>query len=218
MSLIEQLGRSYANEWLRGALLLYDGKPHMFAGIDGNSTVLLQPLVGDAYIENYTLVPQEYFESWEQLSYPKLGYRQRLEDSFLGFYYRRPSVRRGCHASDVVVQAHSASLRIEAKLGYLGAPNKTSRWHQVIEEYKARAILVPEYTPFSVGLPQVMSGKLPFFCMSADFAVAPSNMHPGLDILFRRTVFGTIDAEGSVSVQLQNAAIRELWEQESNSV
>jgi hypothetical protein len=215
MSLFSELGFGYANDMFNGASFLYKGKPHVLQGVTDSGRALAVRYANCEIEEHDVIIDAEYFDTWDKFSYPTLGYRQDEAGNFLGYYFRRPSTRRGLHMQDVLVVPHFACEAIESNLGYLGEPGITSRHHSVLVERKMEAVMMPKYTPFAVGLPKVLAGEIPFFCSSAEFAIAPSPRSEELDILYRRRKIGYITPSGAVTMSISNPTVNSLWEEET---
>lgn len=226
MSLILELGVPYCNELMVGAFLMYKGEPHQLANIDSRtSTVLLNQVGEDGALREAVSDTLDIISSWDDLKYPTLGYREAMDGATLFYLTRRPSVRRGLHASDLRSHLHECGTHLHH---LLRNSNKLytqwrSKWQYTPNEYlsitsgKMWHAFMPRYTSLKKGLPQVLTGERPSFAMSAEFAVAPApGKDSGLEILYRQRVIGSITDEGKISLNISNKLISGLWEEESN--
>lgn len=215
MSLLSELGFEYANDMFTGAMVVVDGQPGYIDGLRDNGDVAFRPVELLGSFTEHRYIPHEHFASWADFSYPTLGYRQDTETNFLGYVTRTPSVRRGFHFGEANVEAVPACTALESALGRLSTahPKVSIRHYALAAEYKIPLVMLPKYTPFSEGLVKILSGEMPYFCTSAEFAVCPG-IAPGFEILYRRRHIGAITPSGNIELLVDIPAIRELWSQE----
>lgn len=206
MSLFEELGMNYSSDFFSGAMVKHKDKPCTIHFIEGDGSVGMRDWSAGG---KEFMCTHEDFPSFAAFQFPTLGYRQMHGINTLVYFERRPSVRRGLHPQDTRATIHDVSraladvLRNEQNYGELDNLG-----------YKVPAILMPKYTSFREGLPAVLAGKIPFFAMSAEFAVAPHANAGGLEILYRRRRVGLIDENGNITMNLSNPLINHLWNKE----
>lgn len=194
-SFLDGLGRGYINEMLNGAPFLYKGDVYLLEQVHERGAVSAWQLVGDE--ENLdarnTKVPAEIFTGWKSFAFPVLGYRSAREGQVLMYMTRQNSVRRGLNPRDIRIEWHDVSH----------ACSNAYSFH--LEGYarnnnKAFIAMKPRYLSFNEGLTRIMSGDIPSFALSADFAVAPHDTVEYLEILFRQRRVGEIDSRGNVNI------------------
>lgn len=199
-NLIEQLTPEYCNDRVAGALVLYNGRAAMFLGADikrGVTSVLLEAATGDANDPGEAeavRAPARDFPSWAAFGFPQLGYRQVENGKGLAFLSRLNSVMRGLHWRDLRIDWHEVSSTLNVVYGQFNTAS-WSRGHRL-----AAMVMRPVFTPFAEGLKKVMAGEIPAFAVSPDFAVAPSEDVPYLEILYRTRRIGTIAENGDISI------------------
>lgn len=210
MSLFRRLGYDYSNDWFRGALVLSDGNPGVVDGVSDDGTVRIIEWDKDGH-QKLKVVGENVFSSFSSFSYPSLGYRQCLENHLLVYAIRTPSVRRGLHLRDVMLDPHWSTRLISDYID----PSQGYRILNADHFRKAKLILLPQYTSFKEGLPKLIAGAIPHFAMSAQFAVAPSmRKQEHFDILYRGRAIGIISPNGNVSMNVTNNMINSLWNKE----
>src|SRR5690606_25245662 len=107
---------------------------------------------------------------------------------------RNNSIMRGLNWRDVIYDWHEVSYAIAAIRGVF-------RHDDWMRGYRAAAMVMkPVFTPFTEGLKKVMAGEIPAFAMSPDFAVAPAEDVPYLEILYRTRRIGTIAENGDITI------------------
>lgn len=193
-NLIERMGADYCTQRMNGTLFNYDGTTYQFQHADRNKVYCTafsgtpeKPETKDAFL------PYEVFDNWKALSWPVLGYRQAAGGQVVIQVSRRNSVQRGLNHTQLHTHMHpvcsAARSQFGIDLAYFlqGAP-------------LFLMTMQPSYTKFSEGLEQVMSGAIPAFVVSADFAVAPNEEVDFLEVLFRGRRIGTISENGAVNI------------------
>lgn len=204
-NLIKSLGIEYCSQMMHGAYLNVNGEVHWFDNIIENNFVQTIKLSGnpDKVAPEAGKVPWEFFKGWSALSYPTLGYRMAGNGQILVYITRINSVRRGLCSRDVQVDFHNVSFACNQNLGI-------DLNHYIDDYTKACLVMNPQYTSLSKGLKAVAEGTIPAFCLSADFAVAPNDEVPYLEVLFRQRRIGTVAADGTIELVTQN--IKHSWE------
>lgn len=194
-TLIERLGADYCTQRMNGTLFNHDGATYEFVEVSGRE-VYCQKLTGTPEkpeVET-AMVPGTVFKDWNALKWPTLGYRQAANGQVIMLVGRRNSVQRGLHRQQLLpnVLPVTAACANQFGLDYhyfrQGAP-----LHLLVMQ--------PKYTPFTEGMAAVMSGKMPAFVVSADFAVAPNEQVEFLEILFRGRRVGTISESGNINIE-----------------
>lgn len=194
--LFQQLGHGYSNEMLMGAPFLYKGEAYLLGEVTEGKTISAFRLVGDdpaSVVAKATKLPAEFFTGWKSFAFPTLGYRSVRNGQVLAYLSRNNSVRRGLNPRDIRVEYHDVSHTCSAAYGFnLGSYNQNNA--------KAALVMKPQYTGFNEGIARILQGEIPSFALSADFAVAPHEDVPYLEILFRQRRVGLIDETGKVNI------------------
>lgn len=216
MSLLSELGFNYSSEMFSGAMYIHEGKAGYIDSVSDEGTVYFRAVRARGVPGDHVAIDHRVFESWDSFSYPTLGYRQDTETNYLAYVTRTPSVRRGFHFGEAQMDVAAACTSLESNLGTLSLahPGIGSRHYSSLFEYKVPLIMQPVYTPFREGLTKLLSGEIPYFCTSAEYAVCPSGTTPGFDILYRRRMAGTISVDGNIELLSNTPATRQLWAQE----
>lgn len=211
MSLIEELGVEYSNDNFTGALILnpVTGNPAVIQYVDDGAVGVRDIMLKGP--EEHR-VPHDAIKGWSALAFPLLGYRQQQDFGALIYGTRRNTVRRGLHLQDIRWEIHDVSM---AMYQY----SKSNYENFIYGDNRAliREIMAPTYTSFKDGLPAILAGEIPFFALSADFAVAPHSEIEGAEILYRRRRIGTISPRGDIAMNINNNHITYLWNKEASN-
>lgn len=198
---VTELGTGYMNEMLSGAPFLYEGDAYLFSEIMDKSKAMafkLGPTAEQCQAEA-TVVPVDIFDGWKAFSFPTLGYRSSDRGQVLTYLTRTNSTRRGLNPRDMQMVFHDVSYQCSRMYG-------TNLNHYNTTNVRAFMAMKPEYTKFMVGMEKILKGEIASFALSAEFAVAPSDNVPFLEILFRQRRIGTIDESGNVSIDVEGTA------------
>lgn len=194
-TLIERLGADYCTQRMNGTLFNHNGATYEFHEAGGK----------EVYCTKYTgtpekpevsteMVPTSVFKDWNSLKWPTLGYRQAAGGQVIMLVGRKNSVQRGLHRQQLIPNVHPVTVACSAQFGLD---------YHYFRSGPALHLMVmqPSFTPFAEGLDAVMSGKVPAFAMSPDFAVAPNEQVDFLEILFRGRRVGTISESGNIKIE-----------------
>lgn len=204
-NLIKELTVDYCNQMMRGSWFLVDGEVHWFDAIINKDKVNTLKLSGnpDKVAPEPGIVSWDVFTGWSVFAYPTLGYRMAGNGQILCYISRTNSVRRGLSHRDVHVEFHDVSIACQDRLGI-------NLQHYLDDFTKACLVMKPVYMSLTGGLKRVMSGEIPAFALSADFAVAPNDEVPFLEILYRQRRIGTISDQGTIELLTPN--IKHSWD------
>lgn len=197
-NLIHDLTPGYCNELMPGAMFLKDGEPHVFreADYEGQHVYCRKySTTADRVTTKAVQVPSTFFKGWAAFEFPILGYRMAANGQLLAYVSRNNSVRRGLHIEDARVDLHEVSYQCENIFG-LGLD------HYTRGNGKVPLILCPQYMTYTEGMAKILNGEIPSFALSPDFAVAPNEKIPFLEILFRQRRVGTIDENGNAEITM----------------
>jgi hypothetical protein len=202
-NLIERLGAEYCGQRMQGTLFNYDGNTYEFSHVEGKEVVAIKYTGKPEKVStSVDRVPADIFQSWKALSWPVLGYRQAAGGQFLARVGRRGSVQRGLHKDSLQVTMHPVC--IASAVNFRMEYDYFRRGEALI-----MMAMQPQYTKFSEGVQQVMKGAIPAFAVSADFAVAPNEQVPFLEVLFRGRRIGEVSETGDVTITAEG--IRPSW-------
>lgn len=205
-NLIKELTADYCNQMMHGAYFKHEGAVHWFDVINRLDFVRTFKLSGnpDKVNPEISEVPWSAFTGWSAFAYPTLGYRMACNGQVLAYISRINSVRRGLSHRDTQVTFHDVTYSCASRLG-------VNLQHYQDDLTKACMVMNPTYLSFTKGLSEVMAGNIPAFAMSADFAVAPHDSVPFLEILYRQRQIGTISENGAITLTAQN--IKHSWDE-----
>lgn len=192
-NLIQELSVDYCNQMMHGAYLKVGDDVHWWNTIAEPGVVRTIKLSGnpDKVSPKNDTVPWEFFKGWSAFAYPVLGYRMACNGKVLVYLTRNNSVRRGLSNRDVGTTFHDVTYSCVQQFGI-------DIHHYMEDTTKACLVMNPTYMSLTKGLKEVMDGNIPAFAISADFAVAPHDTVPFLEILFRQRQIGTISENGTI--------------------
>jgi hypothetical protein len=201
----EQLGTQYINEWFADALFLFGGKLHRLRDINVDEA-------NKPCVRTYSLsltagapkwasdrVPMTAIEDFSTFKYPKLGYRQFRQGKIGNIVVQVSSIRaaqRGLRTSSLRLEPLPVYKAIDA--GYPG-----EGLDNVNDARRAKEIFAPSFTPFSVGLKQLLDGTNAAFAVNEDLAVGIACVNDGSDgynVYYRGRVVGTVDNRGNLTL------------------
>lgn len=194
MSIVDSLGRGYCNEWLAGALFLYEGKPHRILEFRQNETLCVE--ITESGDGDIMRVPNSWFTGFGKLAYPPLGYR-RVNGVVLHLT-RRQSAHRGLRISSVARDHSPLSWAIASYHDrYTGEPLMMTR--AVRDFHVERAIMVPEYDTVEK-LPALLAGEIPNLVLNENILIEV-NHNDAFSIYYKTMKVGDMDRSGKITAE-----------------
>lgn len=192
MSIVDSLGRGYCNEWLYGAIFLYEGKPHRIIEFRQNEVVCVETTEeGDG---PWTLIPNSWFTGFGKLAYPPLGYRR--VNGIVLHLTRRQSAHRGLRISSVVKDYSPLSWAIASYHDQCtGEPLLTSR--AILDHKVERAIMLPEYDSLDK-LPDLLAGDIPNLVLNENILIEVDHKD-AFSIYYKTMKVGHMDRDGNIT-------------------
>lgn len=200
----EQLGVQYINEWFAGALFMHENKLHRLRGIErmeSGTAVRTHSISLTAGSPRWAgdSVPLSALVDFSTFKYPKLGYRQFRQGRIGNIVVQMTSVRaaqRGLRIENMTVTSLPAYRAVEIPVSGEG-------YAAINDARVAKEIFNPTFTPFSVGLRQLLEGEALAFAVNGDLAVGAACVNDGsqgFNVYFRGRVVGTVDERGNLSI------------------
>lgn len=207
-NLVEELGRGYFLERLRGSMFFKDkDTPAIITGAnsEGVEVTTFSGQVGRISKQNEVL-PNAFFKDQAMLAVPPLGWRSAMKGRALVFLSRlgRRTYTRGVGTHNLHSDMHPMSQFLIDKgalsYNYLTKPGTLTM-----------LVMKPEYMPLSEGIKAIFKGEILSFAASPNIAIAPSS-DKELSIYFNRNKVGVIDGNGNVNckISIVNNLLEEL--------
>ena len=194
MSIVNSLGRGYCNEWLSGALFLYDGKPHRILEFRQNEVVCVE--ITEEGNGPGTLIPNSWFTGFGKLAYPPLGYRR--VNGIVLHLTRRQSAHRGLRINSVAKDYSPLSWAIVSYHDqYTGAPLVPSR--TILDHKVERAIMLPEYDSPDK-LPDLLAGDIPNLVLNENILIEMDHKD-AFSIYYKTMMVGHMDRDGNITAE-----------------
>lgn len=192
MSIVDSLGRGYCNEWLFGAIFLYEGKPHRIIEFRQNEVACVE--ITEEGDGPGPLIPNSWFTGFGKLAYPPLGYRR--VNGIVLHLTRRQSAHRGLRISSVVKDYSPLSWAIASYHDqHTGEPLLSSR---AILDYKIeRAIMLPEYDTIDK-LPALLAGEIPNLVLNENILIEADHKD-AFSIYYKTMKVGHMDPNGNIT-------------------
>lgn len=196
MSLVNELGASYVNEWFCGALIhrKEDGLVHMISRVGNNNTIRTHTLSPTSPRWQDGTLDASVLKSFSDLSYPRLGYRNFTatangrEVNTVRYTQAERSVHRGLRRDNLGWEDYPAAVGLPLGFGMY--------WD--IKEVKA--IFWPTWIKYTDGIKGILSGDILSFAVNEDLAVGISTTSGDAqaDIYFRRKLVGRVEKDGRI--------------------
>lgn len=197
-NLVEELGAGYVGEWFSGALFargdtLYILRSASAGELQVHKLGLDDP--EDGWMSS--TLPASTLESFNDISWPKLGYRNLLAGAYgntVSFITAQRSVMRGLRHELLEWKSVDA-------VSCLGI-NPWGHMPSADQQYQLRQIFRPTFHSYALGMAQIRAGKWCSFAINEDIAISLSNgvSHEFCEILFRDKVVGNIDQQGELTL------------------
>ena len=197
-NLVEDLGRGYINDFFSGSYFLYEGNLHKLIGANSSGTLATymyeEVPVCFRYEACATSIPWSALDSFKNLSWPKLGYRNMLssdETIIAAHITATRNTRRGL-AEDClnVTYSHAASIYLSNQ----AYPSHTTCMVQ---------IYYPKWYTFTEALTLLETKQAISIALNPDISLAVSVQSPDkaviYDILFREKVVGSVLSDKQIT-------------------
>lgn len=197
--LAEALGEDYVSQMCSGALVLMDGQVHQLRGVYERGvsyTTYRLNLDADSPRWDVGTLSQERIKSLADLAYPRLGYREVVDNKYgpIVFHISNPrSAMRGLRIDRMRVEVPASLMTL--------LPACVDLWNRRRSEVNVKSIYAPTFTPFKEGISKIISGEYISFAASEDVAVVmTATAGPDIvaEILFRERGVGFVNGRGEV--------------------
>ena len=195
-NLIDDLGSSYINESISGALLFAKGFPHQIQRIRSNGieTIRYSGSMAKPITTSEVMLPSKILDKgFEALAHPTLGYRTAADGKILFELRQRQSFRRGLQLAEIVVKFPPVTQYIAERCGI------DLKYYQR-PDVKALACVEDCFLTLQEGLKRVASKETFTFALSPVLACMPSSKPSNyLDLVFDGRVVGNVAEDGTVT-------------------
>jgi hypothetical protein len=198
----EELGSRYVREFFHNAYFELGTKLYKLRTIDeatATATCHVMNLDASGYPKWDTeAVPLKELKDFTTFKYPKLGYRQ-FKQGKLGNIVVQVSTTRGAQRGlkDEYINYDMLPVYRTVDFGHIDGFDNINAARRVKEIYR------PQFTPFSVGIKQLLDSEHLGFAVNEDLAVAVScntDATRAFDVYFRGRVVGEVDETGKLTV------------------
>lgn len=181
MNLIQSLGSRYCNDMISNAIILYEGRPAIIAGM-GDSHCNVTYLDGS---RESARVPSDYFSGWKVLAYPPLGYR-RIGNAIF-HVHRAQTAYRGIRAGILTFRESPMTALMQRHA------ERTETSYPMGDTYQRLASVVKPDFDNRASLDLLVSGRLFGVVPNEDFCIEPSTTENNYTVLYREKQVGTMD-------------------------
>lgn len=213
----EQLSPQYINEWFNDSLFVVDGALHRLLSVDRSDTEKNKYIIRTHTFNLSAKTPKwaagrlplECLKDFTTFKYPKLGYRQFQQGDIGNIVVQASSIRAAQRGLRFNTLRWAPLPAYMAVLGHGLEP-----FEDINEARRAKEIFSPTFTPFSVGISQLLKNETLGFAVSEDLAVGVACVDDGSEgynVYFRGRVVGTVDNSGKLTLTnkiLQRESIR----------
>lgn len=194
---LNDIGRDYAHETLRGSVFMHEGQAYTVDEIPENrSTFYATNLVTSAARE----FDSSLITGWKMFKYPKLGYRSFNKNS-AAWLYRNTSYNRGLNASNLRLNYSPFTRNLSESMDTLGNTQNRDR---------LRAVVFPEFHT-KEDLVRLFSGEIPHVVLNEDVLIELPVGHTEdtvFDVYYRDNFVSSITEELK-PVRVHNAKLIE---------
>ena len=197
-NLVEDLGRGYINDFFSGSYFLYEGNLHKLIGANSTGTLDTHMYEGVPMCFGYEArsarIPWSALDSFKNLSWPKLGYRNMLSSDgtiIAAHVTATRNTRRGLY-EDCLNVTHSPATSI-----YLSSLAYPSLATCMVHVY------YPKWYTFTEALTLLETKQAISVALNPDISLAVSVQSPDnaviYDILFREKVVGSVLSDKQIT-------------------
>lgn len=212
MSIINELGTGYANDFFIGAMFVKGNNLYQFARARSSSLEVFHIDLNQPPRDwSLTSIPVDAINSFADIAWPRLGYRNLLThngNNFFAWVSAARTVHRGLRLENLSWQVPTAAEAINLNLGSTRVYNGYT---------KAYEIFKPTFYGYREGIKNMMEGKWLGFAINEDVAIVLSvsgDASAFADILYRNKVVGYVTKDGIIEVNnkiLRRSALRSLF-------
>lgn len=195
MSLVNELGINYVNDFFHGTMVQKDGYAYVISNV-GRNGISASRLNLSAVRPEWDMInlPLEFLNSFKDLEWPRLGYRNikmRHSDAAPVVYY--VSCTRAVQRGIALERLTYAPLPIFTSLNRASNPNNALAAQQVYR---------PLFVSLKEGMQGILEGRMAGFAVNADIAVAVSisTRDAVADVFYRNKLVGHIDRYNRISL------------------
>jgi len=211
--LIDDLGERYVSEYFSNAFFMHQGVLHKLQHVRNDKQVDAYAVQGKSLQNDYNFsgvrLPPEVLDSFKSFKWPKLGYRNVLNNQGVilsGFVNSVRSTRRGL-ADDLLEIGHSQSVELYmATAGY--RPDNLNYMYQVF---------FPTWFTYKQAMAKLQAREAVAVALNEDLCIAYSvnadDPAIAFDILFRERVVGSVMADGNLVFKNKNINKMKLFRQ-----
>lgn len=197
-NLVEDLGRGYVSDFFNGSYFLYEDRLHKLIGVNSSGTLETFTYEGVPMRSRYEArgarIPWSALDSFKNLSWPKLGYRNMLssdETIIAAHITATRNTRRGL-AEDCLNVTYSPATSI-----YLSNQACLSHTTCMVQIY------YPKWYTFTEALTLLETKQAISVALNPDISLAVSVQSPDkeviYDILFREKVVGSVLSDKQIT-------------------
>ena len=211
--LIDDLGERYVTEYFSNAFFMHQGTLHKLQQVRNDKQVDAYAVQGKSLQNEYNFsnvrLPPEVLDSFKSFKWPKLGYRNVLNNQGIilaGFVNSVRSTRRGL--SDELLEInHSQGVDLyQATAGY--RPNNLNYMYQ---------IFFPTWFSYKQAMSKLQAREAVAVALNEDLCIAytvnADDADVAFDILFRERVVGNVMTDGSLVFKNKNINKMKLFSQ-----
>lgn len=211
--LIDDLGERYVSEYFSNAFFMHQGVLHKLQHVRNDKQVDAYAVQGKSLQIDYNFsavrLPPEVLDSFKSFKWPKLGYRNVLNNQGVilsGFVNSVRSTRRGL-ADDLLEIGHSQSVELYmATAGY--RPDNLNYMYQVF---------FPTWFTYKQAMAKLQAREAVAAALNEDLCIAYSvnadDPAIAFDVLFRERVVGGVMADGNLVFKNKNINKMKLFRQ-----
>lgn len=211
--LIDDLGERYVSEYFSNAFFMHQGVLHKLQHVRNDKQVDAYAVQGKSLQIDYNFsavrLPPEVLDSFKSFKWPKLGYRNVLNNQGVilsGFVNSVRSTRRGL-ADDLLEIGHSQSVELYmATAGY--RPDNLNYMYQVF---------FPTWFTYKQAMAKLQAREAVAVALNEDLCIAYSvnadNPAIAFDVLFRERVVGGVMTDGNLVFKNKNINKMKLFRQ-----
>lgn len=181
MSMIERLGIRYCQDYLSGALMIYNGRPALIGDI-GDRIVRISYVDTNGGRED---IPHAFFTGWKVLAYPELGYRRVGNVTY--HVQRSQSAYRGLRPNTLNFENTPVSY-------LLVRDEQTAHRCALSNNPRLAAVMLPQYDG-NAELDALLRGELVSVVPNQNICIEPSLNDNSYAILYRTKMVGSMTAD-----------------------
>lgn len=194
MSIIDSLGRNYCNEWLNGALIVYEGNVYRIVEFLANEAVCTR-VTQHGYGQNIR-IPNTWFTGFGKLAYPPLGYRR--VGNMVMHLTRRQSAQRGLRIASIGKDYSPLTWAIISYNDPYTGEQLAVRG-QMRDYAIEHSIMLPAYDNMNQ-LPELLTGDRPNLVLNENVLIEV-NHHDTFNIYYKTMKVGEIDRSGRITAE-----------------